>query len=372
MAELLATPGVADLLRRERAADAAIWEGGAEETSLPRVAAACASALSCLAPRLLLAGEDAGGAAVDKQRLLSSFSERYDSLLAKHEELQARCRDIAEQAGDCERLRQETSAWQAAHSTATQRIEEVTLENGDLKESVRQLKGQGLGLEERTRLERLVAQREAEVIATGDALRQLQEVLEDGEGDSSARGDELEAQLRATRRELREAQAARVSDAEALRAAEAVAAGAAAREQALLERGSRDDAEVRESSIALESLLRDKERFLEEREYLVDRRFVTSALALSLEQLAEGKSGLTQQVLVQTLRALGGVPEEDRAQRQRLQTARRQSETAEPLGDAFLDFLTRELSDADDPAKAQQVNGTAAAKAPSAAAPGAV
>jgi len=359
---LLATPGLPQLL--SRLVPAVSIEGGqepenetncwdrklADRRSVPRIAADCAEALRRLAPRLL--ASDSGAEPSDKQRLLTSFSERYDVLFEQHEGLRRKCRELQERQPDHDRLADEVSAWQAAYSTATARVEDLSLQNADLRERTQQLQSSTLDPEERSRWRDLVAQREAELLAAGAALRQLQEVMEDGAGDDSARCARLEAELRELRRAAAQAEANQSVDAQTLQEAREVATGAAGRQAELLERCRAAEAELRENGAALEALLSEKGRHLDEREHLVDRRLVTSTLSQCLEHLSSGRAGFAQQVLGQTLQVLGGEPEEASALRQQVRNVvERQRAAAEPLGDAFLDFLTREASDAELEAK---------------------
>jgi len=359
---LLATPGLPQLL--SRLVDSVSTEGGqepetetncwdqklADRRSVPRIAADCAEALRRLAPRLLASDSDAEPS--DKQRLLTSFSERYDALFEQHEGLRRKCRELQERQPDHDRLADEVSAWQAAYSTATARVEDLSLQNADLKERAQQLQSSTLDPAERSRWRDLVAEREAELLAAGAALRQLQEVMEDGAGDDSARCARLEAELRELRRAAAQAEANQSVDAQTLQEAREVATGAAGRLAELLERCRAAEAELRENGAALEALLSEKGRHLDEREHLVDRRLVTSTLSQCLEHLSSGRAGFAQQVLGQTLQVLGGEPEEASALRQQVRNVvERQRAAAEPLGDAFLDFLTREASDAELEAK---------------------
>lgn len=359
---LLATPGLPELLSRlvpvvsseggkEPEDETNCWDQKlADRRSVPRIAADCAEALRRLAPRLLASDSDAEPS--DKQRLLTSFSERYDALFEQHEGLRRKCRELRERQPDHDGLADEVSAWQAAYSTATARVEDLSLQNADLKERTQQLQSSTLDPAERNRWRELVAEREAELLAAGAALRQLQEVMEDGAGDDIARCARLEGELRELRRAAAQAEANQSVDARTLQEAREVATGAAGRQAELIERCRAAEAELRENGAALEALLSEKGRHLDEREHLVDRRLVTSTLSQCLEHLSSGRAGFAQQVLGQTLQVLGGEPEEASALRQQVRNVvERQRAAAEPLGDAFLDFLTREASDADLEAK---------------------
>lgn len=359
-AALLCTPGLPELLGRQFAADGGgasavgldvvgIWTPkDADALSLPMMASACAEALRRLAPRLLAGETD--GLADDKQRLLASFSERYDALFEEHGALLRRCRELTSRVEQDERLADEVQAWQSAYSASSARVEVLTLESGDLKERMRVLEAGGLDPEERSRWQVLVAQREAEVKAAGEALRQLQEVMEDGTGTESMRCGRLEDELKEARQQAARFAAERQADEGAFREARAAAAASAKQEEELLARCQRAEREAAESGAALEALLQEKSTHLDEREHSVDRRLVTSTLSSCLEHIASGRRGLAEQILGQTLQVLGGAPEEAVQLRQRLREAearRREAPPppAEPLGEAFLEFLTREASE---------------------------
>jgi len=338
-AALLAVPCLIEVLQDSGAigVDRAAW-ASAGSPSVPKIAAQCAEALRTLTPRLLGADKSS-----DKQYLLESFNERYDSLLAQYEVMQQRCRQMVEQEESNQQLAQQNQAWQSAHRTATARIEDLSLENADLKERLREFESRP---SEAQLLQRL-AQREAEVRAANEALQRLQEVLEESSGRMDARCRELEQELQASRLAAAELAATREAGLAGVREAHEAAAAAAARESALLQRCSHAEREAQESNQALEALLQEKERHMEEREHHVDSRLVTSMLALYLDHLASGQRTLADQVLNQTLQVLGGLPAVADRQRLRSVTEAEEKLAEEPLGDAFLDFLTRETSSAD-------------------------
>jgi len=104
-------------------------------------------------------------------------------------------------------------------------------------------------------------------------------------------------------------------------------------------RGIEKDAQ--ETSSALEVLLREKERFLEESEHLIDRRLVTCMLANYLDHLRSGQKNLADAALSQTIQVLGGLPDVEERQRLRAATA-----SSQELGKAFVDFLVQETEGA--------------------------
>merc|ERR1712039_496572 len=105
------------------------------------------------------------------------------------------------------------------------------------------------------------------------------------------------------------------------------------------------------NNLALEALLRQKEKHLDEKEHLVDKRLVVSMLAQYQDHLACGKTVLAEQVLHQTIQVLGASTAIADRQQLRAEAAAAESKRlAEPLSDAFLDFLTREADRSDDAA----------------------
>lgn len=333
---LLTTPGLVELLVRECGWDS-ITTDPIKDLPMPNIAARCSEALRLFAPRLLVADENS-----DKHHLLASFSERYDSLLTQYDTLQQRYREMMERETDSDKLAQQIHVWESAHQTAATRIEELTMENISLKERIHKFESRGIDPNEKRELLQKLAQRDAEIRAAGEALQQLQEVMDDGAGATSIRCVQLERELRDAQRALGEAEAARRAESVSAREARDLAAGSSAREQELVARCQAAENEVHENGAALEALLQEKSRHLDEREHLVDKRLVTSMLALYLDHLASGQQGLAEQALNQTLQVLGGAPAVAERQRFRVSSEVR---PAEPLGDAFLDFLTRETTE---------------------------
>lgn len=329
-AALLGTPGLVELLGAcpELHGGPVLW-GSAGDPSVPRIAAQCAEALRLLAPRVLAA--EHGGKA---QHLLAAASERYGALLTQCDAAQRRCQHMeAEQRGSREEL--------------ARKLEDLAVENADLKERIKVLHVQRAEPDDRPQLLRSLAQREAELRGLQGALQRLQEVLDDTTTATGARCTELERELQAARRCAAEAEAARMAQAAGLREAQEAAEAAAAREAALAARCLAAEREAREGVAALDVLLQEKGRHMEEREHFVDRRLVTSTIALCLDHLDSGQRSLAEQTLSQTLQVLGG--ESAMAERQRIRSAAAAAEErlAGPLGDAFLDFLTREAAEDD-------------------------
>lgn len=308
------------------------------------------------APALPSAAEilaELGGAAEgdDRPGLLASLGERYDAVLAERCALQARLRDAQRWEQAARRLEEEVAAWQVAHRAATARVEELTLRNADLSARACELEKKGDAAEKRRLMERLAA-REAEARAATDALQKLQNVLEDADDAANLRA--LERQLREVRQVAASAEEARAAEAASAQAARDAAAAAVAQQQPLATRCGFLERELRETTAALEVLLQEKSRHLDEREHYVDRRLVTSMLALYLDHLGSGQRGLADQVLKQTMQVLGADSAQEERQRIKEAAAAAQARLAEPLGDAFVDFLTRE---------ATPTNGTANAAA---------
>jgi len=337
LAAVIAVPGLADVLRRSTAngEDNSIWNGS-EEPSVPRIAVQSAAALRALAPKILC--EDADS---DKQRLLTSFSERYDSLLAQYNTLQQRCREMSEQQTGDENLEQQVETWRSAHRVAQERVESLTLENADLRESYKALERRGIDPIEKKQLLLRLQQREAEVRSAGDALRQLQEVIEDGNGAVDVRCEQLERELTAARQARAEAEAALARQTLRLQEASEKTAAATAEREDMAARCRGIEKDAQETSSALEVLLREKERFLEESEHLIDRRLVTCMLANYLDHLRSGQKNLADAALSQTIQVLGGLPDVEERQRLRAATA-----SSQELGKAFVDFLVQETEGA--------------------------
>lgn len=342
---LMGTPGFKELLEQmgegsPGSPSRADFDVDSAEPSVPRIAALCAEVLRQVAPRLLAAQPSS-----DVPRILSEITAKHDTLLDQHEKLQQRHREALRALDQAELKAGQLDAWQSAHQASTSRIEELSALNAELKEQLRELKSSGLDSEERRKLQRQLAQKEAEVQAASAALQQLQEVIEEGDGASARRCAQLERELE----QVRAAASSCKEDLEArLRAAmeaTATSTAAASSEEVWKQRLAATEKELRETNLAIEQLLEEKGRRMEEREFLVDRRLVTSMLALHLDHLASGQRALAEQVLRQILNVLGGPPEEAVRSRQQVKAAAAAAEArlAEPLGPAFVDFLTREV-----------------------------
>mmetsp|Transcript_41174 Transcript_41174/g.84654 ORF Transcript_41174/g.84654 Transcript_41174/m.84654 type:complete len:465 (+) Transcript_41174:61-1455(+) len=319
------------------------------ELSTAQVASWCCKVLRQALPQIAL---EAGSLhAPETKRLLTSFNERYEKLLEEHMALQRRCRDLTSKNVQFEALAQQAEAWQSAHQAAICRVEQLSSENAELKEQMASLRRQGIESKERSQLQQLLRQKDAELQASAEALQKLEEIMEE----QSA----LHEQNASLKRELRELQAPRAiaspGGASAVAAAAVGVQKVAPEEQreslsvdlsVLSSRCRAVEAELKETSAALEVLLEEKGRRLEDQEFLVDRRLVASMLALYHEHLASGQRALAEQVLAQALHVLGGVPEEAQKSRAQVKAAAAAAEArlAEPLGNAFLDFLEKEAT----------------------------
>lgn len=351
-AAVIAVPGLADVLRKSAASgdNNSIWSS-ADEPSVPRIAVQSVAALRALAPKILSEDGDS-----DKQRLLTSFSERYDALLAQYNTLQQRCREITQQQSSDDNLEQQIETWRSAHRVAQERVEKLTLENADLKERYRALERRGMDPAEKKQLLLKLQQREAEVRSAGESLRQLQEVIEDGNGAVDHRCRQLERELTDARQARAEAEAALAAQSARLQEALQKAAAAAAEREDIAARCRGIEKDTQETTSALDQLLREKEKFLEESEHLIDRRLVTCMLANYLDHLGSGNGTLADAALNQTMQVLGGVP--DVEERQRLRSA---MEAKQALGNSFVAFLEEETSESlEDPGRDPAVVAPAA------------
>lgn len=329
---LLTVPGAAALLNL--AVDV--------KASVPQIAAASTEALHRLAPRLL---GDSGGDS-DKQQLLVSFSERYDALLTRYNALQQKCREMSSRQDDVSDLGQQVDAWKAAHRAATERVEEVTLENGDLRERVRLMRAEGSDPREKQRLLQRLAEREAEIKAAGTALSQLQEVMDDSTSATDARVAELERELAAVRRRAQDAEAELRANAGVTQAARESSAAA---ERLCAEHEARRiaaDREAAENADALEILLEEKGKFLDEREHHIDRRLVASMVANYLDhQASPGEEALAEQVISQLFRVLGGHPRQSDRGRLRSASASKSNGALSAPPASFADWLDMEMAE---------------------------
>ena len=300
------------------------------QPSAARMAITCCRVLRQALPQVMHeAGEPS-----ETRRLLTSFSERYEQLLEEHMGLQRKCRDLTSKNVKFEALAQQAEAWQSAHQAAIARIEELSSENADLKEQAKLLKQQGIDPKERLHLQQRLIQKDAELQASMHAMRKLEEVMEEQNA--------LVEQNASLKRELREL-LTRAEEARESPKVTSVAPETNNNFNQLSDLSARCHAaetELKETSAALEFLLREKGRRLEDEEFLVDRRLVASMLSLYHEHLASGQRALAEQILAQALSILG-VPKEA----QRSQRSAAQARLAEPLGDAFLDFLEKEATE---------------------------
>mmetsp|Transcript_61564 Transcript_61564/g.144269 ORF Transcript_61564/g.144269 Transcript_61564/m.144269 type:complete len:442 (+) Transcript_61564:58-1383(+) len=306
----------------------------AAELSIPGVAIICCRILRLLLPRLALGGTAPG----ETQRLLTSFNERYENLLQEHMALQKKCRDLTAQNLKFEAAAQQKEAWQSAHQAAIARIEQLSSENAELKERARSSKQ---GVEPAVaQLQDSLAQRDAELQSLADAMRKLEEIVEDQH--------HLSEENLKLKQELKLLEVAEVHESpESSWRCPTPLVLAETNDEQLAARCRLLDQELKETSAALEILLEEKGRRLEDQEFLVDRRLVASMLALYHEHLASGQRALAEQVLSQALQVLGGVPEDAQASRARVKAAAAAAEArlAEPLGHAFVDFLEKEATD---------------------------
>jgi len=331
-AELIEMPGLVELLSEKES-------GSVAERSLASLTMSCVSALLVLAPKALAVDASID----DRQRLLVSFSERYEALLAQHKSLQKVCRGLSSNQEKDQKFRQEINAWKTAHVASITRIEELSTENALLKDRLKEIETGGTDKEVKAQLQKRLAQREAEVIAAGDALARLQDVVEAGTHATTQRTATLERELAETRRNEEEAKKAYAAELSRTRKEAAVTAEAEAKRQELSGRCENLEAELKETSIALEALLLEKEKFMEERDNAVDRRLVISLLASCLDHIATDHRRMAEQVLTQTLQVFGGQNALEECQRQRNLKDKIQ---AEPLSHAFVEWLDQETADA--------------------------
>ncbi|CAE6971021.1 unnamed protein product [Symbiodinium natans] len=326
---------------------------GGPDLSVPQVEILCCKVLRQVLPQVALESIAQSGTS-DTKRLLTSFNERYENLLEEHMMLQRKCRDLTSKNVQFEALAQQAEAWQSAHQAAIRRIEQLSSENAELKEQMATWRRQGIETKERSQLHSLLSQKDAELRASTDALRKLEEIMEEQNTLS-----EQNASLKRELRELRELHVREAQEAQELQAPSG--SGTSGRPdsensqtelvtlqeyQQLSARCMAAEAELKDTSAALEVLLQEKGRRLEDQDFLVDRRLVASMLALYHEHLASGQRALAEQVLAQAIHVLGGVPEEAQKNRARVKAAAAAAEArlAEPLGNAFLDFLEKEAT----------------------------
>jgi len=337
---LLSVPGLGEVLKTAVATGGDFDTGLAwdvnPETSLPQIAAQCSGALRRLAPQILTAD-----CTSDKHRLLASFTERYDTLFNEHTALQQRCRELTQKLSSNQSVAQQVEAWKAAHQESNRRADEFATENRTLRTRIRTLEDSGFNPEEKRVLVQKLAHREADVRAANDALRQLQEVVEENAGTNDARCASLRQDVSAARAALVETRAEIARQVSVAQEAQEAMAAAQARESEALARCASAEREAQEMSSALEALLQQKARFLEEREHAVDRRVVGSMVANYVDLLASGHDGLAKESLGLMLQVVGGTAE--MADRKRIRASAGVHEEA-PLALAFAEWLEEETS----------------------------
>lgn len=334
-------------LDSEKAARAKEWNKGS--LSIPEIAALSCWTLRQLFP-LVPATQPTKQGQSETQRLLTSFSDRYEALLVEHTALQHRARELSHANTELARSAQQTESWKSAHGTAIARLEELSSENAELKERIRSSWANLNSDQDQSRDQLLhkVAQKDAEIRGLTEAMERLQEVVDDQSS--------LATKCWNLERELREAKDAKEAEKtvdpmsmavrpdEAWRREIQTRQGSQESHEHLLARCQHAEKELSETSAALEVLLEEKSKRIEDQEHLVDRRLVTSMLALYHDHVSSGQRALADQVLTQALHILGGVPEETQRSRQQVKEAAAAAEArlAEPLGNAFLDFLEKE------------------------------
>lgn len=312
-ATLLAVPSLGDVVRSFGSDQK--W-GGSGRPSVPRIALWCASALSALAPKLLKPGDCGSNG----------------------------CREVGERPDSRDSLTQELEVWRAAHDASQERLQAIALENADLKERLRSVRQAGADPDERRQLLQRLQQREAEVAALEAAMRKLQDVVEDSGDAEQVRLLQLQHELTDTRRARAEAEGLAARQVSQLEAAHEAAAAATARQEELAARCRAMERESHETMAALEVLLREKERRLDEADHLVDRRMVTCMLSNYVDHKEAGEQALASAVLQQTMEILDGT--RDLQERQRVRAA---GLPREPLGQAFVDWLAQETLDPAEP-----------------------
>ena len=324
-------------------------EWNKDDLSVPEIAALSCWTLRQLLPLVAPASHTANEAQSETQRLLRSFSDRYDVLLSEHSALQQRTRELSIANSELSRSAQQAESWKSAHGAAIARLEELSSENADLKERIRsqkdainQIRSEDNQLSKNQLAEKL-EQKDAEIKALAGAMERLQEVVDD-QSSLMIKCSNLERKLE----EAKQAKELEKPTSDELLHTQTGSVRKETHETAegrqLLARCLHAEKELSETSAALEVLLEEKSRRLEDQEHLVDRRLVTSMLALYHDHVASGQRTLADQVLTQALHILGGVPEETQKSRQQVKAAAAAAEArlAEPLGNAFLDFLEKE------------------------------
>ena len=339
-------------LDSEKVKRAKEWDKGG--LSIPEIASLACWTLRQLLPLTVPASHSTKEAQSETQRLLTSFSERHETLSMEHAALQQKARELSLANADLARSAQQAESWKSAHGTAIARLEELSSENAELKERLRSTKRATMEADQdqqsRNQLAQKLVQKDAEIRALGEALERLQEVVDD-QSSLATKCWNLERELR----ELEELKAQQLQATTRQEASEVQKTRAQNTSQisqeshGLLARCQHAEKELSETSAALELLLEEKSKRLEDQEHLVDRRLVTSMLALYHDHVSSGQRALADQVLTQALHILGGVPEETQRSRRQVKEAAAAAEArlAEPLGNAFLDFLEKEMKETD-------------------------
>eukprot|EP00811_Abedinium_folium_P027818 NODE_4254_length_1914_cov_3.141578.p1 GENE.NODE_4254_length_1914_cov_3.141578~~NODE_4254_length_1914_cov_3.141578.p1 ORF type:complete len:530 (-),score=155.47 NODE_4254_length_1914_cov_3.141578:104-1693(-) len=363
--ELVRVPELRKLLQPEPPGGDGEHGGPTEPLPVPApmlstLALRCTSALQVLAPRALAVVAD-DASTDDRQRLLASFSDRYDALLRQHQALQKRCREMQEDSDANEQL----TVWKSAYATATTRIEELSMDNADLREKLRTLEdvrggGGGRGgsdslrsaeAEENEKVKRdlfqKLARRSEEVTAASDALARLQDVVDTATSQATQREAALLRDLDEARHKISEAEEALGKELARSGGEKASATATEDQQRELQQRCKTAEAELQEASQALEVLLQEKERFMEEREHAADKRFVTSVLASCLEHIASDDRGMAERVLTQTLHLMGGESAVEECRRLRGPKGGAGVSRAEPLSQAFVEWLDQETMEAE-------------------------
>ena len=148
-------------LDSEKAARAKEWNKGS--LSIPEIAALSCWTLRQLFPIVPAPQTNQGQS--ETQRLLTSFSDRYEALLTEHTALQHRARELSHANTELARSAQQTESWKSAHGTAIARLEELSSENAELKDRIRSSWANLNSDQDQSRdqLVRKVAQKDAEI-----------------------------------------------------------------------------------------------------------------------------------------------------------------------------------------------------------------
>lgn len=305
---------------------------GFAEPSVLQIAV-LAALLPQLAPKILaVTGPE------EKQELLGCFSERYDALRAGYHDLQERWSEPNDT--------QEIETWKAAHQQALARVEEYSHQNAELKERLQYRRATGMDPLEKQELERKLAQRDAELAAASSAMLQLRDAIDDSSGAVTQRCAKLEQDLLVMQRKAESAEKELAAALLSLKAAQEASASAETRAVAAEQRSKQIQADAADNVDALDALLEEKGKYMEEREHYVDRRLVASMIANYLDHLQSRRQSLADQVIQQILQVLGGT---DIAGSSAGARAREESQAAArakgPLLDSFAAWLDSEIAE---------------------------